>query len=637
MKKRSGSTGHRDTAYEEPTCLWECGYRGVGESCRFGPTKRGKCQSGYECVPIRSDGTWTCGRSEVQGGPCDDGPQDTGECCRRLARCRPRRTIAGKRRFLIRIALYLSAATVLLGFWGPFANWLYNPGEVTASHASIGSDCSNCHAASLTSPQSWPALIAFMDVSMENSALCVDCHTWEESPYSDHTVAAAKLVRQTKSLPTHHDLACTVCHQEHKGSDADLSAIADQTCHSCHKQQFESFSEDHPAFSEYGMNRTRRIFFTHQKHIEDYFQRDEDSENAMSCNDCHSTDARSEAMLTAGYEVSCASCHDKDIRGEGQLDADVPFIVIPEIDLGTLQAQGFDAGEWPEDADGELGSFLKLLLKAEPGLSGHLERVEGLDLFDLSEASFEERSSVVEIMNGIRRLVYELTNEGQLALRERIKTVFGSDFSSSTLTGLAGQIPSEVIRSAQEEWFPNLMNQSPRAQLDLGELLDGDVDDLAIEGDAEAEEARVLEEELVEYGGWYRKDFAVLYRPGGHADSFLKEWITLKPDGELGLLGDRAPGRCGFCHNLASPKGKAIYWEAWSPEPKVRPFTHFNHGPHLSLFSGDSCGECHSYLTEGVTNLSEFKSFSNSDCSSCHSPDNAGEQCTVCHNYHVQF
>ena len=78
-------------------------------------------------------------------------------------------------------------------------------------------------------------------------------------------------------------------------------------------------------------------------------------------------------------------------------------------------------------------------------------------------------------------------------------------------------------------------------------------------------------ETWAEFGGWYRKDFSILYKPTGHKDAFMRAWLDYSGQGGsrsqkhlneqvFKLLADRtAQGQCIKCHSIdAGRKGGKV-------------------------------------------------------------------------------
>jgi hypothetical protein len=167
-------------------------------------------------------------------------------------------------------------------------------------------------------------------------------------------------------------------------------------------------------------------------------------------------------------------------------------------------------------------------------------------------------------------------------------------------------------------------------------------------------------ESWAEYGGWYRQDFAIYYRPTGHKDKLIYSWLYLT--GPLAPKGDRSPaasvfnaltskdaqGSCTKCHSIddIAGKGRVVNFSPPSADSKDGRFTHFIHEPHLSIVDNRGCLTCHS-LEKGRPYLksfehgnpqsfaSNFSAVKKDQCQSCHTRSMARQDCLTCHKYHV--
>ena len=82
-------------------------------------------------------------------------------------------------------------------------------------------------------------------------------------------------------------------------------------------------------------------------------------------------------------------------------------------------------------------------------------------------------------------------------------------------------------------------------------------------------ESDVDPETWAEYGGWYRQDYTIYYRPTGHKDKFIQSWLVLTgPQAPKGgtspaaavfdyLTSKDAQGSCTKCHSVDDVRGKA--------------------------------------------------------------------------------
>jgi hypothetical protein len=263
----------------------------------------------------------------------------------------------------------------------------------------------------------------------------------------------------------------------------------------------------------------------------------------------------------------------------------------------------------------------------------------------------------------------------------------------------------------------SLLDNASRDDLLSEDLLSGDL----LSGDIAADEALLADEPTegrsrqattaaarqafakingmkhVLMGGWYldAELLAVRYRPRGHADPLFAAWneysallTTEQHPGAAPLAltppsSQLIPGGCTACHLLTegaltrtSISSLDSPWCTVHRSATIRPFTKFDHQPHLTLPLVQDCRYCHvlnssdkalgavalgettsvanQRPTESRTQQQqvaalaalqthwtpyhlhlEFKPMEKSQCSACHRPNSAGDGCTQCHNYHV--
>ena len=179
-------------------------------------------------------------------------------------------------------------------------------------------------------------------------------------------------------------------------------------------------------------------------------------------------------------------------------------------------------------------------------------------------------------------------------------------------------------------------------------------------------ESDVDPENWAEYGGWYRQDYAIFYRPVGHKDKFIFSWLVLT--GPQAPKGDKSPaaavfdlltdkdtqGSCSKCHSVDDirDKGRLVNFSPTSVEIKQGRFTNFIHGPHFGILENRGtlenrgCLTCHK-LEKGRPYLkgyeqgnpqnfvSNFGAVEKDICQSCHTSRLARQDCLLCHKYHV--
>jgi|688.fasta_scaffold04932_7 hypothetical protein len=168
---------------------------------------------------------------------------------------------------------WLIVAGVTLGVvwaaWGAFDTRLHHsPGDVAAVHAKWETDCNACHVPfSPIKDNTWLSTAATQQ-AMDRK--CEACHRG----------------------PAHHPLqltaevgSCASCHADHRGRNADISRVADQTCTACHGNiaahrladatvppsavttpitRFDN--EHHPAFGSLASD-PGRLKFSHGRHM----------------------------------------------------------------------------------------------------------------------------------------------------------------------------------------------------------------------------------------------------------------------------------------------------------------------------------------------------------------------------------
>jgi hypothetical protein len=173
-------------------------------------------------------------------------------------------------------------------------------------------------------------------------------------------------------------------------------------------------------------------------------------------------------------------------------------------------------------------------------------------------------------------------------------------------------------------------------------------------------ESEVDAESWAQYGGWYRQDDAIYYRPSGHKDKFIYAWLSLTgPKAAIGgtnpasaifasLAGKDAQGACAKCHSIDDIQGggRVVHFSPLSVAAKQGRFTNFIHEPHMSISGARGCLTCHaleksgpylkSYEQGNPQNFaSNFSAVKKDLCQSCHASNLVRQDCLTCHTYHV--
>ena len=186
--------------------------------------------------------------------------------------------------------------------------------------------------------------------------------------------------------------------------------------------------------------------------------------------------------------------------------------------------------------------------------------------------------------------------------------------------------------------------QTPRAKQDLVIAIESDVDP----------------ESWADFGGWYRQDHTIFYRPTGHKDKLLYSWLFLtgpqaRADSKspasavfASLTGKDSQGACTKCHSVDDlpDRGRAVNFAPLKSAMKQGRFTRFRHEPHFGVMENRGCLACHN-LEKGRPYFksyehgdpkrfaSEFGTIKKDLCQSCHTASKARQDCQLCHTYHV--
>ena len=700
-------TGWKQSQYERPTHGWVCGRLCDGTPCQFGPDSRGSCQVRSQCTPEMKGDRYVCTRAAIEGGPCKDGPLPDGSCCQPDARCQPKRNLFGIRR---RVSACIAAACLafcLFVFGGNPPAKPMLPGEVTFQHSAVEHNCATCHVAAELNAHRFAEHSFDADIAIADSKLCLKCHTEiGPQPFLPHTAShqtlaslsgAKQLGEHDSSVGKHgqpllltlaslvdapsqlrnDELACSVCHQEHRGKDFDLKQLGDLRCQSCHADQFHSFSDGHPEISDFAYARRPRIYFDHARHLSQYFVDNEfrrlmpDGKSPTACLACHEPEPSGLLVRTRGYDQMCSACHADEITDRET--PGIPFLAIPDIDLPTDSDEAAAAiGQWPgrpvDPPLRNLPPFMQLLLTGDQSFQAAATA--------LNRAGFDadpQSSAIVDYHWGIKSLLYDVLHDGQAAISARL-----GDGLTEAAANQSSIVPSIV--AASRVWFPNLAAEAQARQQEQP---------LPASDPADAKPALSPIESTLG-GGWYLRDadHSIRYRPTGHADPLLRAWLDTtvrvliqqaEPDAQAELFrqlvnpsgsgrfleGPTAAGRCLQCHTVdrhAETGELAINWHARRAVDRTSLLTHFSHGPHMQLPIETGCISCHQVAPEVATretyhpaffertddgqqwhpvtdwrspHVSGFEPISKQRCAVCHVAESAGDSCLKCHAYHA--
>jgi len=486
--------GFQKSSYERPTQKWVCGHSDAGKPCAIGPSGSGVCQATFECQPHKSEteDRWECTRPAARGGVCEQGPLPNGVCCKAITKCKPHLSLRAKRGRVVRWAVSLAVGfiVILVAFGADMR--LLSPGPVNSVHSSLKS-CSTCHANIPGGPGNnfaWLQSIFTPADTMKGNLACLDCHKNGKEALSPHGVEQSKLASITKRhqsvLPIRPPtitasfrkamfpveevvkagVGCATCHKEHQGKNADISAMPDAKCQTCHVAQFTDFQNGHPKFTNYPSERRTRLIFDHAKHFNGYFPKAIADGNAPDnqpgvCADCHVTDGNKGLMVVEKYEQMCSVCHAGQIVGNDRANGPkgITLLALPGLDLAVLRERNADIGEWPEDSDAEIPPMMKLLIGWDDKRRKMLEAVEKLDLLDLTDATDEDITVVENFVWEIKSLIYQFAASKPTDAMKMLSPKMGGSIDAELLASLTANMPRDVMLGVQRDWLPNLSTE----------------------------------------------------------------------------------------------------------------------------------------------------------------------------------
>lgn len=701
--------------------------------CDVGPTEDGRCCTlPPQCVPKKFKSKLT-GESEWKStrGICPRGPLPDGNCCRTLEQCSPVRSVMARRKHFTLAAFSGAIGLVLIMIAFPGPKKAISPGPLFQTHASLIGDCRQCHdhdhspiVTSLYPDIDKPTGEDGSGPAGDQTARCLHCHHELHNGPEDsdvdygryiHNTAPETLARlsrkqvdlreardnkkdnQAQSYADYVKLysstqkACAECHQEHRGPEFDIKAMTDRQCQSCHMNQFTSFDNGHPAFTNYPHDKRANIYFDHATHFRVHFadhQRIAGIEASLSnqlslesgtaaCATCHQSDSGG-FMKTKGFEDTCAECHDYQIQNPL---ASIDFLAIPDWVFSADDVQLSDRLKTFESSN-RLGfsPMAIALLDREPAFRQALEELmkepgvtEGseppTELVDGPLASV--RLSLDGVLNQLQ-VTQESAPVGPAPPSDDEGNAEAMSAESTNLQGLAQRLFSDRLEPTDLQRF---VNRFPVDQVgQFATMLD--------DRDTSFAEPNLLDANwMTEY---QNSTYTLKYRPTGHADPMLQEWInslaTVAEDMAMNsssassnseqtmfreyqfdlfeqFAGSLSAGRCTKCHSMDADVGQGVvHWQSSSNMLTNRKeFEKFSHLPHMTRQL--QCTDCHEVMPEdsiefsksqflsaprGLPNVSSNHPFSVgigplniSDCRRCHNSSGDSQSCTTCHNYHV--
>ncbi len=454
---------------------------------------------------------------------------------------------------------------------------------------------------------------------------------------------------------------CSACHMEHQGTGAELTAVGKGECESCHLLKHPDFQTQHPEFADaegrlnYPFKQRTRIFFDHVDHFESQFTKAKYADVApQGCSSCHAPDLLGERMTTVSFEDGCMACHQKNVgRDEPEL-----VLAIPEIDTAYLAENDIAIGSWPQVGDDpENGDLLttpllpSLIAVVAPDRAEDLQLIleDEIDLATLGEEEVDE--DVLEAVANLAWTIKEMFAGGRGGCSEQAS-------GQGAAARAAELVSRELAGFARAQMFPGLCAELAARSA----------------GEEPVTTVHVVGEGRPRHGvdGWSREGTGFRYVSSGHRDRILtgniEAWYKALGDEPLDyviedlvegaevleIMGAAGgPADCIKCHSVdIADFGTVINWKAMGMRGSGAGFTRFNHtahfqSRHFGALDNATCKTCHvldaesGYAESFEDNFdpyhysSNFKMVDRQLCGDCHTQQRAGDDCTVCHNYHV--
>lgn len=179
---------------------------------------------------------------------------------------------------------------------------------------------------------------------------CEQCHEQFGDPLGIYTFAAHSTYRSRnpERVASHDALPCASCHGEHRGREADLTAVADESCQGCHA--FGSFADGHPPFEfeRLALRDRAGLKFTHIAHVERLLDDADGAPLQSACLACHEPRPGGASFEPIAFDRHCWSCHLSSGDETGFLpivDARSPRKVGVET-LASIRRRGSPGTEW---------------------------------------------------------------------------------------------------------------------------------------------------------------------------------------------------------------------------------------------------------------------------------------------------
>ena len=326
-----------------------------------------------------------------------------------------------------------------------------SPGPVTSGHSNFEATCSACHEG-FREASADACLACHGRVGEGPGELGFAAHYEYRGPVPGSALASDEAGEATGSgddLRAGRDagdqVSCAVCHRDHRGRDAMITAVPDALCTSCHP--FGSFDQGHPelAFARHGIPDDPNLAFTHRLHVAEVSKRLGFQDRRRACLECHEPDDRGAGFRPVDFDRHCDACHLTESTGTPRLpmggpsDPDAPGVLT----LEDFRSEWGPEARWtaftnPDDFR-RMGGYVtrRPVYHEDPWILANLRRIRAtlhpdLGLGDLLSTGVDGGTVLAE--EG------ELYEEAIGTLRERL----------AVLRGLPSREVGEEIRRLEE-------------------------------------------------------------------------------------------------------------------------------------------------------------------------------------------
>ena len=169
-------------------------------------------------------------------------------------------------------------------------------GPLVSGHAMLETDCAACHAG----------------FEPPTNEACSTCHEKYGDELGTYSFAAHYLYRTNdfqRVSANENEFTCAGCHKEHQGRLADMTAVVDARCLTCHQRG--SFVDGHPefAFAETPEGDDNALSFGHGFHVNELMKDRGWADVEKACLACHEPEADGRGFGTIEFDRHCEACH----------------------------------------------------------------------------------------------------------------------------------------------------------------------------------------------------------------------------------------------------------------------------------------------------------------------------------------